>query len=82
MDYKEAGRRLLYFLFDPLVHLVKKLGIRPNHITLIGLLLNVYAALHLVDFFIWDDIKYGDNLFGFGIILGFAGLMDLSLIHI
>ncbi len=76
MDYKEAGRRLLYFLFDPLVHLIKKLGIRPNHITMIGLLLNVYAALHLVDFFVWDDLSYGDNLFGFGIILGFAGLMD------
>ena len=76
MDYKEFARKILYFLFDPLVHLVKWIGIKPNHITLIGLLLNVWAALHLVDYFQWDTLTYGDNLFGFGIILGFAGLMD------
>ena len=76
MDYKEAGRKILYLLFDPLVHLVKKLGIRPNHITVIGFVLNVIAALHLVNYFQWDQFEYGDNLFGFGIILGFAGLMD------
>ena len=76
MDYKEVGRKILYFLFDPLVHVVKKLGIKPNHITLIGLILNVLAAAHLLNYFDWEGWTYGDNLFGFGIILGFAGLMD------
>lgn len=76
MNYKEVGRKVLYFVFDPLVHLVHKLGISPNHITLIGLLLNVWAAIHLMNYFNWDGFNYGDNLFGFGIILGFAGLMD------
>lgn len=76
MDYKEAGRKILYFLFDPLVHLIKKLGITPNHITLIGLLLNIVAALHLLNYFDQTSFSYGDRLFGFGIILGFAGLMD------
>ena len=76
MNYKETGRKVLYFLFDPLVHLVKKMGIKPNHITLAGLLLNVVAALHLINYFDWSDFNYGQNLFGFGIILGFGGLMD------
>lgn len=76
MDYKEVGRKVLYFLFDPLVHLVEKLGIKPNHITMLGLILNIAAALHLVNYFQWDGFTYGDRLFGFGIILGFAGLMD------
>lgn len=76
MNYKEFARRILYFLFDPLVHLVKKMGIKPNHITIMGLVLNVVAALHLVSYFRWESMDYGDNLFGFGIILGFAGLMD------
>ena len=76
MNYKEVGRKILYFLFDPLVHLVKRFGIKPNHITLIGLLLNVVAILHLLNYFSWSNFHYGDNLFGFGIILGFAGLMD------
>lgn len=76
MDYKEAGRKILYFLFDPLVHLVKKIGIKPNHITIIGLILNVIAALHLMNYFREGSYSYGENLFGFGIILGFAGLMD------
>lgn len=76
MNYKDVARKVLYILFDPLVHLIRKLGIKPNHITLIGLILNIVAALHLLNYFMWDDFQYGDNLFGFGIILGFAGLMD------
>ncbi len=76
MDYKEAGRKILYFMFDPLVHVVKKVGIKPNHITIIGLILNVIAALHLMNYFREDSFSYGDNLLGFGIFLGFAGLMD------
>ena len=29
-----------------------------------------------MNYFQWDDFQYGDNLLGFGLILGFAGLMD------
>ena len=76
MDYKEVGRRVLYFLFDPLVHIIKKLGITPNHITLIGLLLNIWAVLHLISYTDLSVLSYGENLVGFGFILGFAGLMD------
>ena len=75
MDYKEVGRRVLYFLFDPLVHIIKKLGITPNHITLIGLLLNIWAVLHLISYTDLSVLSYGENLVGFGFILGFAGLM-------
>ena len=76
MDYKEIGRKVLYFLFDPLVHLTKTLGIRPNHITMIGLILNILAVLHLLNYTKLDILAYGDNLIGFGVFLGFAGLMD------
>lgn len=76
MDYKEVGRRVLYFLFDPLVHLIRKLGITPNHITLVGLMLNIWAVFHLINYMDWTTVDYGANLAGFGLILGFAGLMD------
>lgn len=76
MDYKETGKKILYHLFDPLVHLIKMIGLKPNHITIIGLLLNILAAVHLMNYFEWSSFSYGDNLLGFGIILGFAGLMD------
>ena len=76
MDYKEAGKRILYILFDPFVNVIKKLGIKPNHITIIGLVLNIWAVVHLLNYFNWPEFSYGDNLVGFGIILGFAGLMD------
>lgn len=76
MDYKEKGKQLLYFVFDPLVHLIKTVGIKPNHITIIGLILNVWAIVHLLNYFNWEGFRYGDNLLGFGLILGFAGLMD------
>ncbi len=76
MDYKAAGQKILYFIFDPLVHVIKTLGIKPNHITVIGLLLNLLAAAHLLNYFDFSEFEYGDNLLGFGFILGFAGLMD------
>lgn len=76
MDYKEKGKQILYFIFDPLVHMIKAVGIKPNHITVIGFILNVLAVVHLMNYFQWEGFKYGDNLLGFGLILGFAGLMD------
>ncbi len=76
MGYKETGQQILYKVFDPLVHLIRRLGITPNHITVIGFILNLLAVVHLLNYFDWTDIQYGDNLIGFGIILGFAGLMD------
>lgn len=76
MDYKETGKKILYFVFDPLVHLIKAVGIKPNHITIIGFVLNLWAGAHLMNYFNWEGFNYGDNLLGFGLILGFAGLMD------
>jgi len=76
MGYKETGQQILYTVFDPLVHVTKKLGITPNHITIIGFILNIWAVVHLLNYFDLANMEYGDNLFGFGIILGFAGLMD------
>lgn len=76
MDYKERGKQILYFLFDPFISAIKSVGLKPNHITILGLVLNIFAALYLIGTFSKHEISYGENLFGFGIILGFAGLMD------
>ncbi len=76
MEYKEIGRRILYFAFDPLVKVFGKLGITPNHVTLMGLVLNIVGAFYLLHSFEMGTMEYGQQLFGFGIILGFAGLMD------
>jgi len=76
MGYKETGQQILYKIFDPLIKGLKAIGITPNHITLIGFILNIAAALHLISYGSLGEVTYGDNLFGFGMILGFAGLMD------
>ncbi len=76
MDYKELGRKVLYFLFDPLVHGIKAMGIKPNHITFLGFALNILAIMHLLNYGDCAGMSYGDNLIGFGLLLGVGGLMD------
>ncbi|MEL6388711.1 MAG: CDP-alcohol phosphatidyltransferase family protein [Bacteroidota bacterium] len=76
MGYKEIGRQILYGVFDPAVHGLHRLGVTPNVITILGLILNVAAALHLTNYLHFESLQYGECLFGFGIWLGFAGLMD------
>lgn len=76
MDYKERGKQILYYLFDPFISGIKSIGMTPNQVTIIGFLLNVVGALYLIGAFNSNELEYGENLFGFGIILGFAGLMD------
>ncbi len=77
MGYIETGQRILYAIFDPFVHGLKKIGITPNHITICGFVLNIVAALYLVGYGYWEDLDYGDRLIGFGWLLGLAGLMDI-----
>ena len=43
-DWKKKGQKLVYRLINPFINMLIKLGITPNMITFLGLLLNVVAA--------------------------------------
>lgn len=45
MSLKEKGQQLVYKGINPLIHLFIKMGITPNMITIIGLLLNFLATI-------------------------------------
>lgn len=73
---KEYGQPLVYRVIDPLIQFLSRIGVRPNHITLMGFGLNVAVA----GIFVWGaNHKPGDlsvvGLAGFMIL--FAGLFDM-----
>ncbi len=76
MGYHEIGRKFLYLLFDPLVKMFYKLGVKPNHITILGLLLNGVAVFFLLNKGHLDNLRYSHGWILFGFIIGFAGSMD------
>lgn len=74
---KKQGQQLVYKVVDPFIKLLHKMGVTPNGITLIGLVINMLAAVVFV---------YGaeqGNRFDFryvgaaGAIILFAGLFDM-----
>ncbi|HRX29460.1 MAG TPA: CDP-alcohol phosphatidyltransferase family protein [Saprospiraceae bacterium] len=77
MSWKDKGQQLVYRIINPLIELLIKLGITPNMVTFLGLLLNVVASV----IFIYGAehgsrsdhryVGYG----GLAILLG--GLMDM-----
>jgi CDP-diacylglycerol--glycerol-3-phosphate 3-phosphatidyltransferase len=46
--WERVGRSIVFGLFSPLIWVIKKLNITPNMLTLIGLLLNISAAVVLI----------------------------------
>ena len=48
MGWKSAGQNLVYSILDPLVSKLVKIGVTPNMITTIGLLINVGATVILI----------------------------------
>ncbi len=74
---KDAGQRLVYKLINPIIKLFILLGITPNMITSIGLLLNVLVAVVLL-----YGAEYGErsdmSYIGWaGALVLFAGLFDM-----
>ncbi len=74
---KDAGQRLVYKLINPIITLFMRLGITPNMITTIGLLLNVLVAVVLL-----YGAEYGErgdmSYIGWaGALVLFAGLFDM-----
>jgi CDP-diacylglycerol---glycerol-3-phosphate 3-phosphatidyltransferase len=73
---KTVGQPLVYKIIQPFILLLVKLGVTPNMITTIGLLLNIFVAA----IFIYGGILQPFNLSivgwaGFGVL--FAGLFDM-----
>jgi len=76
-NFKELMQRLVYLVFDPLVGLVRKIGITPNNITTLGFLLSIVASAYLVyPMFDGHEVQ-PSRLFGFGWILFASGLLDM-----
>lgn len=74
---KEKGQRLVYWVIDPFVSLLAKLGVTPNMITSFGFILNLLATV----VFIYGAEK--SNRFDFrfvgwaGAVILFAGVFDM-----
>ena len=75
--FKLFLQNLVYGVFDPLVRLVRRIGITPNNITTLGFLINIIAAGYLVYPMFYGEIPEATRLFGFGWIVFAAGLMDM-----
>jgi len=75
--WKEKGQKLIYGVFNPLIQLFIKLGVTPNMITFLGLVINIAAAAILIYGAEKSErIDHGCLAWaGFVILLG--GLMDM-----
>lgn len=76
-NWKDKGQKLVYGIINPLINLLIKLGITPNMITFMGLILNILASIVLI-----YGAEKGERMnhgyvgwAGFIILLG--GLMDM-----
>ncbi|MGM9705727.1 MAG: CDP-alcohol phosphatidyltransferase family protein [Prevotella sp.] len=77
MNYRDVLQKLIYIIINPIIKGMIKIGITPNAVTTIGLLLNIVAAAMLV---------YASALFApesttivgwAGAVILFAGLFDM-----
>ena len=77
MKTRDLAQKLIYKVIDPWVKLLIKLGITPNIVTTIGLLINIMAAIVFIigaEYGELGDLSYIG--WGCGLIL-FAGLFDM-----
>ncbi len=77
MAWKQTGQSLVYSLFNPFIKLLIKLGITPNMVTVMGLMLNILATV----IFIYGAEKADRNDHSFvvwaGLTILIGGLMDM-----
>jgi CDP-diacylglycerol--glycerol-3-phosphate 3-phosphatidyltransferase len=76
-DWKKSAQALIYQWINPLINVLVKSGIKPNHVTFAGLILNFVAA----GLFIYGA-EYGErfehNYVGWAsAVILFAGFMDM-----
>ena len=76
MNYRDWLQQLIYKVINPVVHGMIKVGITPNIITTVGLVLNIVAA----GIFVYAGRTLDRNLMLVGIggaVVLFAGLFDM-----
>jgi CDP-diacylglycerol--glycerol-3-phosphate 3-phosphatidyltransferase len=78
MNYRDYLQKIIYQIINPLIKGMIKIGITPNIVTTIGLLLNIVAAAMFVEAAMTTSEQYAHQLIGWGggVIL-FAGLFDM-----
>ena len=76
-DWKTSAQSFIYQLLDPLIRFCIKVGIKPNHVTFAGLIINMIAA----GLFIYGaehGERFEHNYVGWAsLVILFAGLMDM-----
>ena len=78
MNYRDYLQKIIYQIINPLIKGMIKIGITPNIVTTIGLLLNIVAAAMFVEAAMTTYEHCAHQLIGWGggVIL-FAGLFDM-----
>lgn len=79
-NYRDFIQRLVYIVVDPLLHLLLRLHVTPNVVTVVGLVGNAVAAWLFVEaaFSIDDDAHRAATLTLWGgIVILLAGLFDM-----
>ncbi len=76
-NWKKNGQNLVYNVLNPFIKLLIKMGITPNMITLLGLVINVVAAVVLINGAENSDRSDHGCLAWAGLIILLGGLMDM-----
>lgn len=76
-DWKSSGQAIVYKWIDPFIKLCLKIGITPNFVTFLGLMINIIAAVMFI-----YGAEFGDRndhgIVGWSCaVILFAGLMDM-----
>lgn len=77
MNWKSSGQQLVYRTINPLITQLIRVGITPNMITFIGLVLNLAAAIIFIMGAEWSDRSNHAPIGYAGAMILFAGLFDM-----
>ena len=76
MNYRDFLQKVIYYLINPLIKGMIKIGITPNFITTTGFILNLFATGPMIYAAIYAP--YNTNIIGYaGGVIIFAGLFDM-----
>ena len=81
MNYRDFLQKVIYYLINPLIKGMIKIGITPNFITTTGFTLNLFATGLMIYAAIYAP--YNTNIIGYaGGVIIFAGLFDMMDGHL
>lgn len=76
MNYRDFLQKVIYYLINPLIKGMIKIGITPNFITTTGFILNLFATSLMIYAAIYDPSNTSIIGYAGGVII-FAGLFDM-----